>query len=701
MSKQQDRKRNRGKKQQNRSFSEQTNQNKHNSSNDKEELHSNTMPSPSQNKGTSRDEKKYNSSNDKEELHSNTMSSPSQNKETSTAKQNDDGNQKSHSEVDNAVTPTTQKNSEENATQLLEMPPPNICYTCFNCKEIDPRLSDVLREMWLSHPDKNNWLHKLRELNKIQPSRSEFPTSKQLSAAADEFRPSSETDQYSCNLTTVNNDVVDEEINESGAEASGNYDMDYFDGERIEKKPDKSNWDIEIDKNKCVPEEDRNQWKKEEGGNAWSAEDKSDERNSSEDRQNNNIEMRGGRNRDDRRDEHWRRDHNRDHRQNNWRGQGDQRGGRQEGRGRDNTRYKIVTEVDGDLFTAPKEYSLAHCVATDLRMGSGIAVTFRQEFKSVGELFDQKPRVGHMCVLDHEERFIYYLITKKYSNDKPRFEDLVASVQRMKDHCVKHTVKLLAMPRIGCGLDRLEWKEVKPMIEDTFSGVDIKITVYNYNRMNEDDEENSKGTKYSKNYVRFVDRRNFSLIGIEPSTALVFFGSEDNEIDDCGKTLDNKFHFLLDYRKREKKVGEAIRIEKRGECLFCLVVKKKSSDEFSYKNFEKCLYSLRKYLKNDQFFYVGVQSFRTEDDDPVTMEKIISVLKNCLTNSSYEVHICWPKEFENDCKRFLAQGMPSERDFTPQERRAGFSLMRNAPWHKPYLFSPTTISDAKRRKVIP
>lgn len=38
--------------------------------------------------------------------------------------------------------------------------------------------------------------------------------------------------------------------------------------------------------------------------------------------------------------------------------------------------YKIV-EVDGNLFEAPKEYSLAHCVAADMRMGSGIAVTFR------------------------------------------------------------------------------------------------------------------------------------------------------------------------------------------------------------------------------------------------------------------------------------------------------------------------------------
>jgi hypothetical protein len=45
--------------------------------------------------------------------------------------------------------------------------------------------------------------------------------------------------------------------------------------------------------------------------------------------------------------------------------------------GRSSGKYRIVKEVDGDLFTAPKEWSLAHCVATDMRMGSGIAVGFR------------------------------------------------------------------------------------------------------------------------------------------------------------------------------------------------------------------------------------------------------------------------------------------------------------------------------------
>lgn len=37
----------------------------------------------------------------------------------------------------------------------------------------------------------------------------------------------------------------------------------------------------------------------------------------------------------------------------------------------------IFREVTGDLFSAAKEYSLAHCVAADLKMGAGIAIKFR------------------------------------------------------------------------------------------------------------------------------------------------------------------------------------------------------------------------------------------------------------------------------------------------------------------------------------
>jgi O-acetyl-ADP-ribose deacetylase (regulator of RNase III) len=92
--------------------------------------------------------------------------------------------------------------------------------------------------------------------------------------------------------------------------------------------------------------------------------------------------------------------------------------------------------------------------------------------------------VGHIAVLEHEGRYIYYLVTKKYSIGKPSLEDLVSSLQKMRDHCAEHGVKHLAMPRIGCGLDRLEWRDVRPKIEEIFSGLDISITVYNFNQVN-------------------------------------------------------------------------------------------------------------------------------------------------------------------------------------------------------------------------
>lgn len=42
-----------------------------------------------------------------------------------------------------------------------------------------------------------------------------------------------------------------------------------------------------------------------------------------------------------------------------------------------NVDNKIVVEKFGDLFEAPEDNALAHCVAEDMSMGSGIATTFR------------------------------------------------------------------------------------------------------------------------------------------------------------------------------------------------------------------------------------------------------------------------------------------------------------------------------------
>ncbi|BFZ09269.1 hypothetical protein BsWGS_12308 [Bradybaena similaris] len=137
-----------------------------------------------------------------------------------------------------------------------------------------------------------------------------------------------------------------------------------------------------------------------------------------------------------------------------------------------------ITEVKGDLFDCPGSYSLAHCVSQDLHMSKGIAAIFKQKFGGLDELQAQGATVGGVAVLSRENRHIYYLVTKFKYNQKPNYADLESSLHKMKDHMLKNDVKHLAMPKIGCGLDRLQWSKVEELIQKVFGDMDIMISVY-------------------------------------------------------------------------------------------------------------------------------------------------------------------------------------------------------------------------------
>jgi hypothetical protein len=47
----------------------------------------------------------------------------------------------------------------------------------------------------------------------------------------------------------------------------------------------------------------------------------------------------------------------------------------------------------------------------------------------------------------------------------------------MKEQCEEWDITKLAIPYIGCGLDRLNWDEVKDVIEDVFEDTDVEILV--------------------------------------------------------------------------------------------------------------------------------------------------------------------------------------------------------------------------------
>ena len=136
-------------------------------------------------------------------------------------------------------------------------------------------------------------------------------------------------------------------------------------------------------------------------------------------------------------------------------------------------------EIHGDLFTtSDKTSSLAHCVAKDLGMGKGIATFFKKKYGGITELKSQDLQVGSVGVLERDGKYIYYLITKSRSSGYPTLSDLKSSLIQMKKHALKHGVKIISMPRIGSGLDRLDWNQVKETIIDVFDKTGIKIRVF-------------------------------------------------------------------------------------------------------------------------------------------------------------------------------------------------------------------------------
>lgn len=145
----------------------------------------------------------------------------------------------------------------------------------------------------------------------------------------------------------------------------------------------------------------------------------------------------------------------------------------------------IYHEEKIDLFSVDESYYLAHCISADFALGKGIAVEFDRRFNMRQKLFDKFPEgfdaylhqynISGECILIDR---VLNLVTKVHYWEKPTYESLYQSLTMAREVCIHNNITKLAMPKIGCGLDRLLWSRVKNIIIDKFNIIDnIEILV--------------------------------------------------------------------------------------------------------------------------------------------------------------------------------------------------------------------------------
>lgn len=136
-----------------------------------------------------------------------------------------------------------------------------------------------------------------------------------------------------------------------------------------------------------------------------------------------------------------------------------------------------ITFEKRDLFTVPQGYYLAHCISADFALGAGIAKIFDEvynmRFKLFREYDNYEYEGGDSLPIDN----VFNLVTKKKCYHKPTYDSLREALECMKDEMEILGVTKLAMPKIGCGLDRLSWDQVYEIICEVFEGMDVKILI--------------------------------------------------------------------------------------------------------------------------------------------------------------------------------------------------------------------------------
>ena len=151
-----------------------------------------------------------------------------------------------------------------------------------------------------------------------------------------------------------------------------------------------------------------------------------------------------------------------------------------------------ITEIKDNLFGYIKPNDiLLHCISNDFALGAGFASILEAKYPTKrllfamqpGENFVNKSIIIKYALDDSNYFYIGHLVTKEKYYHKPTYESFTNSLNHIKYLLDKHydineNKNRIIMPRIGSGLDKLDWNKNLEIIKDIFKDTNYQIDIY-------------------------------------------------------------------------------------------------------------------------------------------------------------------------------------------------------------------------------
>ena len=146
----------------------------------------------------------------------------------------------------------------------------------------------------------------------------------------------------------------------------------------------------------------------------------------------------------------------------------------------------MIEYKQGNLLEENTEalVNTVNCVGV---MGKGIALQFKQAFPDNFQQYKKacnkkEVQPGQMFLTSTGKLFPKYIInfpTKRHWRGKSKIEDIESGLTALVESVKQFNIKSIAIPPLGCGNGGLNWKQVKPMIANTFAELpDVQVVIF-------------------------------------------------------------------------------------------------------------------------------------------------------------------------------------------------------------------------------